>query len=247
MYLSKFAHQATEKLPGVSITEFCSDLCLPGKESQGFFNRMSGHGNLERIHMREPDSIEIVQEDENTVISYTDIHGESATAAFDMVVLAPAMEGARDAQSVADVFDISLGEGGFFLEENTTVAPVSTAREGIFAVGCAQGPKDIQNAVAQGQAAAGRILSRLVPGEKLTLEATTAEVDTDQCSRCKLCVGLCFYKAIVYDGMEQQVRVNGVLCRGCGVCAAACPSGAIKANHFTDEEISAEMRGLLQQ
>jgi heterodisulfide reductase subunit A len=157
------------------------------------------------------------------------------------------MEGARDAETVAKLFDISQGKGGFFAEESTTLAPVSTAMEGIFIAGCAQGPKDIQSSVAQGQAAAGRILSRLIPGEKLALEPVSAEVNKDFCCGCKLCVSLCAYKAITYDDVKNNVAVNKVLCRGCGVCAAACPSGAIQASHFTDGELCEEIRGLLRQ
>jgi heterodisulfide reductase subunit A len=52
------------------------------------------------------------------------------------------------------------------------------------------------------------------------------------------------YKAIDCDELQEKVAINEILCRGCGVCAAACPSGAIKANHFTDAEVSAEIRSL---
>lgn len=246
MYLLKFAHQANKKLPGVSITAMRSDLCLPGKESQGFFNKISRESGIELLHMKDPDSIEIVEEDGKILIKYTNICGKSDTVISDMVILAPAIEGARDAPDLAKIFDISQGEDGFFIEAHTNIAPASTDREGIFIAGCAQGPKDIQSSVAQAQAAAGSILSRLVPGEKLTLEAVTAEVDEDLCSGCKICIGLCYYKAIAYDDMEKYVTVNQVLCRGCGVCAAACPSGAIKANYFTDMEISEEIKGLVQ-
>jgi heterodisulfide reductase subunit A len=40
--------------------------------------------------------------------------------------------------------------------------------------------------------------------------------------------------------------VNAALCHGCGTCAATCPSGAITALHFTDEEIVAQIDGLLE-
>ncbi len=246
MYLLKFAHQAARKLPGVSITQLYSDLCLPGKESQRFFGRVSGENGPEFLHMKEPDSIEIAEEDGKILIEYVDVHGRSDTVTSDMVVLAPAIEGARDARGLAHVFDISQGEGGFFVEENPSIAPVSTVRDGVFIAGCAQGPKDIQSSVADGQAAAGRILSRLIPGEKLVLEAITAEVDTSLCSGCKICIALCPYKAITYDEIGKHVTINEIICRGCGVCPAGCPSGAIKANHFTDAQISAEIRALAE-
>jgi heterodisulfide reductase subunit A len=133
------------------------------------------------------------------------------------------------------------------VEDNPYVAPVSTTTDGLFIAGCAQGPLDIQGSVAQGRAAAGEVLSRLIPGEKLTLEPMTAQVDDAFCSGCKVCMSLCPYKAITYETAEKNARINEVLCRGCGICPAACPSGAIKAKHFTDGEISAEIEGLMQQ
>lgn len=247
MYLLKFAYQARRKLPGVSIAVLRSDLCLPGKESQAFFNKVSRESEIELLHMKNPDSIEIIEEDGKMLIKYTDISGGSYKVTSDMVVLAPAIEGARDARDLAEVFDISQGKSGFFVEENPSIAPVLTVRDGVFIAGCAQGPKDIQASVTDGQAAAGRILSRLVPGEKLALEAITAEADESLCSGCKICIGLCPYKAITYNDMEKHVTINEILCRGCGICPSACPSGAIKANHFTDVEISAEIKGLAKE
>ncbi|MDY6954833.1 MAG: 4Fe-4S dicluster domain-containing protein, partial [Thermodesulfobacteriota bacterium] len=122
--------------------------------------------------------------------------------------------------------------------------PVSTVRDGIFVAGCAKGPEDIPGSIAQGQAAAGAILSRLIPGEELALEPMTAELDESLCSGCRICVALCPYRAITYDDGAKQIAINDVLCRGCGICPAACPSGAIKAKHFTDREICAEINGL---
>jgi len=40
--------------------------------------------------------------------------------------------------------------------------------------------------------------------------------------------------------------VNAALCQGCGTCVAACPAAAIKGNHFTNEELVAEMEGVLR-
>jgi heterodisulfide reductase subunit A len=39
--------------------------------------------------------------------------------------------------------------------------------------------------------------------------------------------------------------VNEVLCKGCGTCAATCPSGSIEQNLFEDQEIFEEVEGLL--
>jgi len=40
-------------------------------------------------------------------------------------------------------------------------------------------------------------------------------------------------------------RVNEILCKGCGACVGGCPSDAISLSHFTNEQILAEMEGML--
>jgi heterodisulfide reductase subunit A len=245
-YLLKFAHMAKEKLPKVLIHGFYSDLCLPGKEAQAFCDKVSGKKGIELLRMYAPDSIKITLKNNKVSLRYVDASGKNKNTTADMVVLAPAMEGPEDAKELAKLFDIALGKGGFFVEENNQLAPVSTTTEGVFIAGCCAGPKDIPASVAQGQAAAGRILLRLVLGEKLTISPKVAVVESELCSGCKMCLNLCPYKAINYDEKEKQCIVNEVLCRGCGVCVAACPSSAIKARHFTDKQISSEIKGLLE-
>jgi heterodisulfide reductase subunit A2 len=246
-YLLKFAHQVHEKLPGVPITNFYSDLCLPGKEAQPFFDKVSEKAKVRHVHLKDSGSITITKGNGRARLEYTDVCGRSQSLTYDMVLLAPAMEGAQDAQRLSRIFDAALGEAGFFVEQQTMLEPVSTALEGVLISGCAQGPKDIPGAVAQGQAAAGKIVSSLRPGEKLVLEAMTAVIDDAYCSGCKICVGLCPYKAINYDGVRQTAQINEVLCTGCGICAAACPSGAIKARHFTDAQMSAEIKTMARR
>jgi heterodisulfide reductase subunit A len=246
MYALKFAYQAQQKLPGVSVIHLYTDLCVPGKDLQRFYNRISKSEAIEFLRMRSPDSVEIAEEGEGLSIKYMDAHGKAHELSSDMVVLAPGVEGARDAPFVSKIFQLSQGEAGFYVEGDTHAAPVSTVREGVFIAGCAQGPKDVQGSVAQGQAAAGLILSSLIPGERLDLEPMVAEVREDLCARCKICVGLCPYKAIYCEDEENSATINELLCKGCGICAAACPSGAIKASHFTDTQISEEIRGVVE-
>lgn len=245
MYSIKFAHLIRSKIADSEVTMFYSDLCLPGKGSQEFFNRVISEDGVKLVRMQAPDSIEIENKGSDIRIKCRDPRGKKQKGKFDMVVLATAVEPSDDTEALSEILEVSPGKDGFFTEEHSTLAPTSTAMEGIFIAGCDQGPKDIPSSVAQGQSAAGSVLVRLIPGEKLTLEAMTAEIDEDLCSGCKTCIGMCPYKAIYFDEEEKHAKINEVLCRGCGACVAACPSGVIKAKHFTDEQIMAEIGGLL--
>ena len=94
--------------------------------------------------------------------------------------------------------------------------------------------------------AAGYVLSQLPAGKKLTLEPITAMVDETACSGCRVCRKVCPYKAIGFDDAKGVSVVNALLCHGCGTCVAACPSGAMQGNHFTHDQIFAEIEGVLQ-
>jgi heterodisulfide reductase subunit A len=116
--------------------------------------------------------------------------------------------------------------------------------DGVFIVGCCQGPKDIPDTVAQASAAAARVLAMISKG-KVEIEAAIAVVDEELCSGCKTCVPLCPYSAISFNEEKKVSRINEALCKGCGTCVAACPSGAITGRHFTTEQIIAEIEGVL--
>jgi heterodisulfide reductase subunit A len=56
---------------------------------------------------------------------------------------------------------------------------------------------------------------------------------------------VCPYSAIAFDDKKKVCRVNDALCKGCGACAGGCPSDAISLNHYTNEQILAQMDGAL--
>ena len=61
---------------------------------------------------------------------------------------------------------------------------------------------------------------------------------------CGDCILACPYSAIARVD-QGKAEINPALCQGCGTCAAICLSGAITALHFTDQEIVAQIEGLL--
>ena len=164
----------------------------------------------------------------------------------DMVVLSPAIEPSDGVKELARMLKVPLDENGFFKELHPKLAPTVVA-PGIFVCGCAQGPKDIQDTVAQAESASGQALSMINRGY-FELEPTTAKIDEEKCSGCGICVPLCPFQAIeivVRDG-RVRARINENLCMGCGVCVSSCPSRAIRHKLFDSDTIKAEILGLLK-
>jgi heterodisulfide reductase subunit A len=56
---------------------------------------------------------------------------------------------------------------------------------------------------------------------------------------------MCPFSAILYIEDKGVTRVNPALCQGCGTCIAACPAGAISGTGFSDEQILAQIDGIL--
>jgi len=158
--------------------------------------------------------------------------------------LMTALEPRADAREVGLRFGISCSMDGWFTERHPKLDPVATMTEGIFIAGACQGPKDIPASVAQGAAAAARIQGMITKGTVL-IEPIVATIHAEHCSGCRICNNLCPFNAIDYLAEEGVSHVNQALCKGCGTCVAACPAQAITGAHFSNEQIFAEMAGLL--
>jgi heterodisulfide reductase subunit A len=247
MYSLKHSHLIREKIPDAKIYQFYIDLRCFGKGYEEFYNRLQEEGvNFIRGRAAEvTDIAEKPQEEGKLIVIAEDtLVGKVRRIPVDMVILSSAVEPQADVEEVAKLFKISRSADGFFLERHPKLDPVATASDGIFVVGCCQGPKDIPDTVAQASAAAARALATAVRG-KVEVEAAIAVVDEEFCSGCKTCKELCPYGAISFDEEKNVCRINEALCKGCGTCVAACPSGAITGRHFTTEQIMAEIEGVL--
>ncbi len=247
MYSLKYSHLIKEKIEDAEVYQFYMDMRCFGKGYEEFYERLSNEGvKFIRGKPSEVTDRAITEEEQGklVVVAEDSLMGAIIRVPVDMVILSTALEARSDAEEVARLFNISRSADGFFLERHPKLDPVATTTEGIFVVGCCQGPKDIPDTVAQASAAAARALAMISKG-KVEIEAATAVIDEELCSGCKICNLLCPFNAISFDEEKEVSRVNEALCKGCGVCVAACPSGAITGKHFTAEQIMAEIEGIL--
>lgn len=166
----------------------------------------------------------------------------------DYLVLASAIV-PYDNQAIIELFRCGHNEDGFLNEAHPKLRPVDMSVEGLFLAGLCNYPKPIDEAVAQGKAAAARanvILSKTV----MQLDPIKSYV-TDRCDGCALCLDVCPYSAIALEEYEKdgwkhrRIQTDKALCKGCGLCAATCPKRGVLIHGFTHDQLEAQVNTLL--
>jgi len=163
----------------------------------------------------------------------------------DLVILSTPIVQHPDADKLAMLLKVPLGQDKFFLEAHVKLRPVDFATDGIFLCGTAHGPADLTESIAQALGAASRAAIPLVNGY-VTAEAITSEVEQDICTGCGTCVSICPYGAIVKNDEGKAYTILAA-CKGCGACASVCPEKAITMRNFTDEQLLAEAHAALAE
>jgi heterodisulfide reductase subunit A len=241
MYTAKQAHLVRELLPEARITVFYMDVRAFGNGFEQFYDQV----REERVLYRRGNPSEIHKRGDKLIVRAEDtLLGRLVEIEADLVVLATGLIPRSDASDIGNLLKLSRSADGFFMELHPKLRPVDTTTDGVFLAGCCQGPKDIADTIAQAKAAASSALIPLSLG-KVRVESVTCAVDPLLCSGCGLCAEACVYGALTLDERRGVMSANQVLCKGCGACSTACPSGAIVLNHFTPEQIMAEVENVV--
>ncbi|HER43129.1 MAG TPA: CoB--CoM heterodisulfide reductase iron-sulfur subunit A family protein [Candidatus Eisenbacteria bacterium] len=248
MYTLKHVVQLKEKYKeDIEVYVFYMDIRSPGKGYEEFYDRLLGEDvRFVRGKVAEVTGVPRNADEESKLVVCVEdtLVGAVRRVPVDMVVLCTALEQPEGLDRVAKMCNVSIGRDGFIIEKHPKLGPVATATDGIFIAGASQSPKDIPDTVAQASAASSAVLS-MITREKIEIEAATAEIIEEKCSGCRICNNLCPYLAIRFDEEKGVSVINEALCKGCGTCVAACPSNAIKAKHFDNRQIFAEIEGIL--
>ncbi|HUU05902.1 MAG TPA: CoB--CoM heterodisulfide reductase iron-sulfur subunit A family protein [Patescibacteria group bacterium] len=245
----KYVHEIKSAIPSCYVSDLYIDMHAFGKGHEDFYRRTSevktmflmyGKGDHPIIHSAGP------KDDCQMLIEVNEqLSGEVIEIPADLVILMVGMEAREDATETARLVNISQDKDGWFIESHPKLDPVATTTDGIYIAGTCVAPKDIPDTVAQARAAAGRILAKIAKG-KITVDAIYAEINEESCSGCRICNELCPYSAIEFDDIKKRSHVISAMCKACGACVATCPSGAIKGRHFTDQQIIAQIEGVLR-
>lgn len=245
MYTAKQTILAKDHLPESQSYVFYMDIRAPGKAYDEFVRRAQEEyganyirGRVSKIY---PSGDKLIVRGADTLL------GSQVEVEADMVVLAVGAEAATGASELAEKLRISYDSYGFYMEGHPKLRPVETNTAGVFLAGSCQGPKDIPSSVAQGSAAAGKVLG-LLSKDKLESDPQVSSVNMTRCVGCGKCAKTCPFGAIEMTEFRGQIKASVIetVCQGCGICTSTCPQGAIQLSHFTDNQILAEVDALCQ-
>jgi heterodisulfide reductase subunit A len=152
----------------------------------------------------------------------------------DLLVLSAAILPPEGSDALAKMLKVPLNRDGFFLEAHMKLRPVEFATGGVFLCGVCHGPKFMDECISQAEAAAMKAVVAVQKGY-IETEPCISEIRDDKCSQCQNCLRVCPFSAI--DVVDGKVKVISELCKGCGLCNAACPSGAIQQRGFRDNQV----------
>jgi heterodisulfide reductase subunit A len=240
MYSLKYSRLIKQQLGAdTNVYQMYIDMRCFGKGHEEFYKQASDEGvNFIRgkIGQITTDAQTDEEKGKLTVVCEDSLLGAMIRVPVDMVILSVAMKPRQDTVDISRAFLLGRSADGFFLERHPKLDPVGTMLDGIFAVGCCHGPKDIGDTVAQATGAAARALEMISAG-RVEIESATAFVDEEVCAGCGACVSICAYSAIEVNAKTKLAKVNEAICKGCGACAATCPSKAMQLKNFGHKQL----------
>lgn len=231
-----------ERDPGAQVYVLYRDMLTLGSEYESLYTEAREKGvTFIQYSPQRPPTV-----DGGQVAVYDAVLRQSLTIPCDLVVLSTPLVGQADASKLAQMLKVPVDEHGFFLEAHVKLRPLDFATDGIYLCGSAHWPSDVGETVAQAYGAAGRA-SILLGKAEVEVEPIISVVDEEECIGCGLCETVCTYKAIVLQDTEagRKAQTIPASCKGCGVCAAGCPERAISMQHFTDQQLLAQIDALM--
>jgi len=162
MYSLKFAHLILDKLPDAQVYEYFIDMRAFGKGYEEFYERIKEEG----VSIIRGKTAKVEAKNGKLQIRGEDILlSKIIENPVDMVILSVGLEPTEDTEKLCKILGIPQSEGGWMEEANYNTSPTGTIKGGIMIAGTCQGPKDIPDTVAQGSAAAAKVIQSILKGK----------------------------------------------------------------------------------
>jgi heterodisulfide reductase subunit A len=174
MYATKQSIIAKEHERSIEPTIFFIDMRAAGKGFEEYYQKAKDEQGIRYVRCLASYAKEL-QPDKSVLIGYVDEKGRTVEETFDLVVLCVGIEPRADA--LASAVGVDLDEHGFI--DTGDFLTVQTSREGVFACGAVQSPKDIPDSVVQASASAGMASAKLTAGRGTLMERVSYPPERD--------------------------------------------------------------------
>ncbi|MHA2304001.1 MAG: hydrogenase iron-sulfur subunit [Candidatus Hodarchaeales archaeon] len=240
----KHAIAIKEKQPEIDVTMCYIDIRAVGPNYEEYYTTARELG-VKFIRGRPSD---VESDGQFLYVNTEDSQSDKALSIkADMIGLSMAMMPSQGIEEIVEKLHIDVDDTGYFKELYSKLRITETKQPGIFIAGAAIAPSDLPTTITRAGYAANQLDSLL---EKTSIEKRfpIAEIDKEKCTLCKICIAACHYDAIgeypaISTGIE--IKVDPIKCLGCGQCVASCPAFAIDVNHYRNDQIHNQLKGLL--
>ncbi len=169
MYASKQAIIAQEHVPGLEATIFFMDIRAQGKGFDRYYERAKQEHGVRYVRSIPSRVIEDPQSGD-LVLQYFDEHDQLVEETFEMIVLSVGLVPHPAGVETAARLGVETDRFGFAARQGLN--PLATSREGVYACGVFQAPRDIPDTVMQASGAAAEAGALLAPARGSEVSVT---------------------------------------------------------------------------
>ncbi len=155
----------------------------------------------------------------------------------DYLVLSSALKAPETNMILSQILNIETDRYNFFKKLYPKLRGVETSKRGIYIVGAASEPKDVDECIMEAKAVAKKIINEI--SKPRISFIGRSKIDKSLCIGCRICYKLCPHSAIEMIQTEEGEKASVLEenCKSCGTCVANCPTGAAQLDGYSTEEM----------